>query len=177
MCQALHIECSNLQPSAAMEVAVRLCWYSWPLAFESGSFTSDYLQAGVALFVLAFVSVGVRVYSGSADKIAWWAQKHSTTPLLRRECHLWFHCLLAMRECTEILLVIGFLCLMAYQCSWVIYSQSHPCMNSSDTIQPTTGRIREVHAFLKLTLRPQSNTLAMTPQGPLPFCWGENILS
>ena len=62
----------NLQLSAATEVAVRSCRYlcPFPLAFDSGSFTSDYLQAGVALLVLASVSVGVgvRVYSGSADK-------------------------------------------------------------------------------------------------------------
>ena len=59
---ALHIECSK--------VAARLCWYScpFPLAFESGLFTSVYLQAGVTLLVLASVSVGVGVYSSSADK-------------------------------------------------------------------------------------------------------------
>ena len=45
MCQVLHIECSNLQLSAATMVAARLCWYSclFPLAFESGLFMSDYL--------------------------------------------------------------------------------------------------------------------------------------
>ena len=72
MCRALHIECFNLQPIAATEVAARLCWYSclFPLVFEFGLFTSDCLQGGIAVMVLASVSVGVRiqVYSSSADK-------------------------------------------------------------------------------------------------------------
>ena len=72
MCQALHIESSNLQLAAATEVTTRLCWYlcPFPLAFESGLLTSDYLQAGVTLLVLVSISIGVgiRVNSGSTDK-------------------------------------------------------------------------------------------------------------
>ena len=59
MCRALYIECSYLQPAAASKVATRLCWYSclFPLAFESGSLMSDYLQAGVALLVFESILV------------------------------------------------------------------------------------------------------------------------